>query len=52
MVKLNEFIGYGIAFDGAGSGSFDNDFASNVIIFGVDNSSWSHTDNSKNNFLV
>ena len=30
--------GYGIAFDGKGSWSFNNDFAKNVIIFGVDNS--------------
>ena len=29
-----------------------NDFARNVIIFGVDNTSSSHTDNRKNNFLV
>ena len=31
---------------------FDNDFARNVIIFGVDDSSSSHSDNHKNNFLV
>ena len=31
---------------------FCNDFARNVIIFGVDNSSASPTDNCKNNFLV
>ena len=30
----------------------DNDFARNVIIFGVDNSSLSHTDNHKNSFLI
>ena len=42
----------GIAFDGEGSWSFGNDFARNVIIFGVDNNSSSHTDNRKNNFLV
>ena len=36
------YIGYGIAFDGA---DFGNDFASNVVIFGVDNSSLSRTDN-------
>ena len=29
-----------------------NDFARNVVIVGVDNSSSSHTDNQKNNFLV
>ena len=30
---------YGIAFDGKGAWSFGNDFARNVIIFGVDNGS-------------
>ena len=43
---------YAIAFDGAGSSSFGNDFARNVIIFGVDNSSSSDTSNQKNNFSV
>ena len=43
---------YGITFDTAGSWSFDNEFARNVIIFGADNSSSSHSDNRKNNFLV
>ena len=46
------YSGYGIAFDGASSWNFGNDFARNVVIFGVDNSSLSHTDNCKNNFLV
>ena len=46
------YSGNGITFDSAGSWSFDNDFARNVIIFGVDNSSSSHADNSKNNFLI
>ena len=46
------YSGYGVAFDGAVSWSFDNDFPRNVIIFGVDNSSSSHTDNHKNNFLI
>ena len=32
--------------------SFDKDFARNVVIFDVDDSSSSHTDNRKNNFLV
>ena len=36
----------------AGSWSFVNGFARNVIIFGVDNTSSSHYDNRKNNFLV
>ena len=35
-----------------GSWRFGDDFARNVVIFGVDNSSSSHTDNRKNNFLV
>ena len=43
---------YGITFDSGGSWKFDNDFARNVIIFGVDNSSSSHSDNRKNNFLI
>ena len=41
-----------IEFDGEGSWSFDNDFARNVVIFGVNNSSSYHTDNQNNNFLV
>ena len=41
-----------MAFDGEGSWSFDNDFVRNVIIFGVDNSLSSRTDDGKNNFLV
>ena len=43
--------GYGIAFDRKGSWSFGNDFARNVMIFGVDNNSSSHTDNLKNDLL-
>ena len=43
---------YGIAFDGKGSWSFNDDFARNVIIFEIDNSSLSHTDNLKNDFLI
>ena len=34
--------GYGIAFDGKGRFNFGNDFARNVIILDVDNSSSSH----------
>ena len=30
-----EYSSYGIAFDGLGSWSFGNDFARNVVIFGV-----------------
>ena len=46
------FIGYGIAFDGKCDWSFGNDYARNVTIVGVDNSSSSQADNLKNNFLV
>ena len=46
------YSGYRIIFDSAGSWSFDNGTAKNVIIFGVDNSSSSHADNRKNIFLV
>ena len=44
--------GYRITFDSAGSWSFDNDTARNVIIFSVDNNSSFHSDNYKNKFLV
>ena len=46
------YSGYGVTFDSAGSWSINNDTAKNVIIFGVDNSSLSYTDNCKNNFIV
>ena len=52
MIKKYVYSGYGIPFDSGGSWCFDNDFARNVIIFGVDNSSSSHSDNRKNNFLI
>ena len=38
--------------DNAGSQSFDNNFAKNIILLGVNNSSSSHSENWKNNFLV
>ena len=41
---------YGIAFDGKGEWRHGNDYARNVIDFGVDNSSSSHTDNPKKYF--
>ena len=44
--------GYGIIFDSAGSWSFHNGIAKNIIVFDVDNSSSSHSDNRKNNFSV
>ena len=43
---------YGIAFDGAGSWSFGNGFARNVVIFAVDNSLPWHAENRKNKFLA
>ena len=46
------YSGYTIAFDGKGEWSFDNDYTRNIIIFGIDNSSSSHADNLKNNFLM
>ena len=46
------YNGYGIIFDNGGFWSFDNDTARNVIIFGVVNSSSSHADIRKNNFLA
>ena len=41
-----------VAFDGTGLLSFGDDSARHVAIFGVDNSSSSHTDNCKNDYLV
>ena len=46
------YNGWGIPFDWEGSWSFNNDYARNVLIFGVDKSSSSCTDNLKNNVLV
>ena len=43
---------YRMVFDSAGSWSFNNDSARNVVISGVDNSSSSHADNRMNEFLV
>ena len=50
MVKDNDkekymYSGYEIAFDGKGSLSFNDGFARNVTILGVDNSSSSYTEN-------
>ena len=57
IVKASEkskfvYSGYGIIFDAKGNWNFDNDFGRNVIIFDVDDSSLSHINNRKNNFLV
>ena len=46
------YSGLGIAFDGTVLWNFQNDSARNVVIFGVDNCSSSHTDNHKNNLLM
>ena len=46
------YIGYGIAFHGADSWSFGDNFAKNAKVFGVNNSSLSRTDSRKNDFLV
>ena len=46
------YHGYGITFDSTGSWSFDNDYARNVIICSVDNTSSFHVDNCKKNFLA
>ena len=46
------YSGHGIVFDEKGQWNFGNDSARNVVMFGVDNSSSSHTDNRKNDILV
>ena len=46
------YSGYGITFGSLRSWSFNSETARNVMIFGVDNSSSSHADNHKNNFLI
>ena len=46
------YSSHGTAFAGKGSWSFVNGIARNVLIFGVDNSSWSHSDKSTSNFLM
>ena len=46
------YSGYRIAFDRKGECSFGIDYARNVAIFRVDNSSSSPTDNLKNYFLI
>ena len=46
------YCGYGAAFDGKDEGNIGNNSAWNVLIFGVDNSSSSHTANRKNDLLM
>ena len=45
------YSGYEIASDEGTAWSFCNDFARNILIFGVDSCSSSHTDNWKDSFL-
>ena len=46
------YTGHGVACHGAGSWKIGNAFTRNNVMFRVDNSSSSHVDNCKNNFLV
>ena len=46
------FNDWAIAFNGEDSWSFGNDFARNIVNFGVDDSPLSHTDDRENNYLV
>ena len=46
------YSGYRTTIGNSGSWSFDNNTSRNVIIFGVDNSSSSQSDNLKNDFLI
>ena len=46
------YSGYGKTFDGKGYWSFNDEYARIVIIFVVDNSSSSHTENLKKDFLI
>ena len=43
---------WGLAFNWEGLWSFGNEFARNVVFFGVDNSSLSHNNNRRHNFLL
>ena len=45
------YSSYGITFDGKDEWSFGNDSDRNDVVFGVDNSSSSHTDSCKNDFF-
>ena len=50
--KKRIYSGYEILVDSAGSWTFDNGSARNVIIFGVENNSSSRAVNFNNSFLV
>ena len=47
-----DYTEYWITFNNTDWWNFGNGNARNIIIFGVDNSSSSHVDNRKNNFLI
>ena len=47
-----KYSGYGIGFDRKGSYSIGNEIGRNVIIFGVDMSSSTHTDDKKKDILI
>ena len=51
-VDLCIYSGYGIGFDRKGSYSIGDEIGRNVMIFGVDMSSSSHTDNKKKGILI
>ena len=56
VVKDNDkekymYSSYEIAFDGKGSWSFNYEFARDVVVFRVDNSSPSHTDNLRASYI-
>ena len=48
---MYKYFGYGIGFDRKGSYSVGNEIGRNVIIFGVDVSSYPHIDNKKKDIL-
>ena len=50
-VDQYKYSGYGIGFDRKGSYSVGNEIGRNVIIFGVDVSSYPHIDNKKKDIL-
>ena len=46
------YYGHGKGYDSAGSLSFGNEFARNVIMFGIDKNSLRHFENRKYNVLI
>ena len=51
-VDLQKYSGYGIGFDKKGSYSIGDEVGRKIIIFGVDMSSSSRTDNKKKDILI